>query len=112
MEDTVTARQCVMEIWRHSKFGLLWSKLLNQNILWLIDTNNNRATLSNQWAAQSTVALTEPLLNILLKEWNSFEWLHLIKSKDDSCVLIYYQSFIELRRQGNDALLSILWESI
>ena len=33
MEETVTARQCAMEIWPHSKFGLLSSKLLNQNVL-------------------------------------------------------------------------------
>ena len=31
MEDA--ARQCVMEIWPHFKFGLLSSKLLNQNVL-------------------------------------------------------------------------------
>ena len=29
-----------------------------------IDMNNNRATLSNQLAAQSTVAPTEPLLRV------------------------------------------------
>ena len=42
------ARQCVMEIWPHFKFGFLSSKLLNQNVLQLFDMNNNRATLRNQ----------------------------------------------------------------